>query len=127
MPLTSRVNPFGIEAGDPHSRSGRKRDGKQRMSRHSLETWIADSGTELTFAFGREFAEEAVCEAGADIRTSQEVARSTSVLDDGADVHGSCEDGGVGRTLRFAASQWSMLAYEVEVVFASGVRPEPSL
>lgn len=81
----------------------------------------------LTFAFGREFTEEAVCETGADIRTSEEVAGTASVLDDGADVDGAGEDSGVGRSFRFAAAERSMLTYEVQVVFAAGVGPEPSL
>lgn len=100
------------------------------VSRHTPDTRIADSAASaarLTFAFGREFTEEAIREAGADIRTGQKVAWATSVLDDGADVHGSREDRGVGRTLRFATSEWSMLTHEVEVVLASGVGPEPSL
>lgn len=83
--------------------------------------------TGLTFAFGWEFTEKSVRQACPDVRTTEQIARTAAVLDDGADVDGAGQDRRISRSFWFAAAERAMLTHEVQVVLATGVRPEPSL
>lgn len=80
----------------------------------------------LTFTFGGEVGEETISETSPDIRTDQNVARSTPILNDGSDVNGSGKNGRVGWSLRFATTEWSVLTHKIQIKFATRVGPEPS-
>lgn len=108
-----------MDAGDPHSKS-EKMTRKLRCGR-LREGAIVFTSTILTFAFRREFTEKAIREACPDIRSAKQVARTASVLDDGADVDGAGEDRGISRSFWFATTERTMLTHEVQVVLAAGV------